>query len=131
MDSAVRKTIREELLHRLSGGRVMLMGILNVTPDSFSDGGEHFGLTNAIQHAEQMRIDGADIIDIGGEKARLEKTLGKLAKELGGLRGRLNNPKFVASAPDEVVEEAKENLRQREEEESRIKDALARLSEIG
>ncbi|KUP91273.1 valine--tRNA ligase [Tritonibacter horizontis] len=73
----------------------------------------------------------ADIIDIGGEKARLEKTLGKLAKELGGLRGRLNNPKFVASAPDEVVEEAKENLRQREEEESRIKDALARLSEIG
>ncbi|RAN40943.1 MULTISPECIES: dihydropteroate synthase [unclassified Hyphomonas] len=70
MDSAVRKTIREELLHRLSGGRVMLMGILNVTPDSFSDGGEHFGLTNAIQHAEQMRIDGADIIDIGGESTR-------------------------------------------------------------
>jgi dihydropteroate synthase len=47
MDNAVRKTIREELLHRLSGGRVMLMGILNVTPDSFSDGGEHYGLAEA------------------------------------------------------------------------------------
>ncbi len=73
----------------------------------------------------------ADIIDIDEEKARLEKTLGKLAKELGGLRGRLNNPKFVASAPDEVVEEARENLAAREEEETKIKEALARLSEIG
>jgi valyl-tRNA synthetase len=73
----------------------------------------------------------ADIIDIDEEKARLEKTLGKLAKELGGLRGRLNNPKFVASAPDEVVEEARENLAAREEEETKIKEALARLSELG
>ncbi|TNJ48041.1 valine--tRNA ligase [Phaeobacter sp. B1627] len=72
----------------------------------------------------------ADIIDIDAEKARLEKTLGKLAKELGGLRGRLNNPKFIASAPDEVVEEARENLSAREEEELRIKEALGRLSEI-
>jgi valyl-tRNA synthetase len=73
----------------------------------------------------------ADIIDIDGEKARLEKSLGKLAKELGGLRGRLNNPKFVASAPDEVVEEARENLAAREEEETKLKEALARLAEIG
>jgi valyl-tRNA synthetase len=72
----------------------------------------------------------ADIIDIGAEKDRLEKAKGKLAKELGGLRGRLNNPKFVASAPDEVVEEAKANLAAREEEEARINEALARLAEI-
>ena len=72
----------------------------------------------------------ADIIDIDAEKARLEKTLGKLAKELGGLRGRLNNPKFVASAPDEVVEEARDNLALREEEEAKLKEALARLSEV-
>ncbi|MEZ6000797.1 dihydropteroate synthase [Hyphomonas sp.] len=70
MDCVVRKTVREELLHRLSGGQAMLMGILNVTPDSFSDGGAHYGLTNAVQHAEQMRLDGADIIDIGGESTR-------------------------------------------------------------
>ena len=72
----------------------------------------------------------ADIIDIGEEKARLEKSLGKLAKELGGLRGRLNNPKFVASAPDEVVEETRENLALREDEEAKLKDALARLAEL-
>ncbi|MEP2717304.1 valine--tRNA ligase [Pseudophaeobacter sp.] len=73
----------------------------------------------------------ADIIDVDAEKARLEKNLGKLAKELGGLRGRLKNPKFVASAPDEVVAEARENLALREEEEAKLKDALSRLQEIG
>ncbi|MCF6429831.1 valine--tRNA ligase [Leisingera sp. MMG026] len=73
----------------------------------------------------------ADVIDVDAEKARLEKTLGKLAKELGGLRGRLNNPKFAASAPEDVVAEARENLRLREEEEAKIKEALARLAEIG
>ena len=73
----------------------------------------------------------ADIIDIDEEKARLEKTLGKLEKELGGLRGRLNNPKFVASAPEEVVEEARDNLRTREEEEAKLREALERLAEVG
>ncbi|SLN27700.1 Valine--tRNA ligase [Roseovarius gaetbuli] len=73
----------------------------------------------------------ADIIDVGEEKTRLEKTLGKLEKELGGLRGRLNNPKFVASAPDEVVDEARENLALREEEEGKLRAALARLAELG
>uniref|UniRef100_UPI00356AAB04 class I tRNA ligase family protein n=1 Tax=Shimia sp. TaxID=1954381 RepID=UPI00356AAB04 len=73
----------------------------------------------------------ADIIDVGAEKARLEKTLGKLAKELGGLRGRLNNPKFAASAPQEVVEEAQANLAAREEEEAKLKAALDRLAELG
>jgi valyl-tRNA synthetase len=72
----------------------------------------------------------ADIIDIDAEKERLEKSLGKLVKELGGLRGRLNNPKFVASAPDEVVEEARANLAEREEEEVQLKAAMDRLNEI-
>ena len=72
----------------------------------------------------------ADVIDIAEEKARLEKTLGKLEKELGGLRGRLNNPKFVASAPEEVVEETRGNLAAREEEAARLTEALARLAEI-
>ncbi|WP_323783869.1 valine--tRNA ligase, partial [Leisingera sp.] len=73
----------------------------------------------------------ADVIDVDAEKARLEKSLGKLAKELGGLRGRLNNPKFAASAPEDVVAEAKANLAAREEEEAKVKEALARLAEIG
>ncbi|MEO9778108.1 MAG: valine--tRNA ligase [Sedimentitalea sp.] len=70
------------------------------------------------------------IIDIAEEKARLEKTLGKLAKELGGLRGRLNNPKFASSAPEEVVAETRANLAAREEEEGKLKEALARLAEL-
>ena len=72
----------------------------------------------------------ADIIDVSAEKFRLEKNMGKLAKELGGLRGRLNNPKFAASAPPEVLAETKANLTAREEEEQKISEALARLAEI-
>ena len=71
------------------------------------------------------------VIDVAAEKARLEKTLGKLAKELGGLRGRLNNPKFAESAPAEVLEETRKNLSLREAEEAKLKDAFDRLAEIG
>ena len=48
----------------------VIMGILNATPDSFSDGGRFQTLDNAISHAEQMIADGVDIIDIGGESSR-------------------------------------------------------------
>ncbi|MCP4128084.1 MAG: dihydropteroate synthase [Gammaproteobacteria bacterium] len=50
--------------------RPRIMGILNVTPDSFSDGGDFISPGVAISHAEQMLLDGADIIDIGGESTR-------------------------------------------------------------
>jgi dihydropteroate synthase len=52
------------------GGRTLVMGVLNVTPDSFSDGGRFFDLERAAAHAEEMFADGADIIDIGGESTR-------------------------------------------------------------
>lgn len=52
------------------GTRTLVMGILNVTPDSFSDGGEFFSLDSALAHAELMIAEGADIIDIGGESTR-------------------------------------------------------------
>ena len=71
------------------------------------------------------------IIDVAEEKARLEKVLGKLEKELKSLSGRLGNPKFVASAPTEVVDENRARLAEGEDEASRIRDALARLSELG
>ncbi|KAA2313194.1 valine--tRNA ligase [Pseudooceanicola sediminis] len=73
----------------------------------------------------------AEIIDVAEEKARLEKSLAKLAKEIGGLAGRLKNPKFVESAPDEVVEETRANLAARQDEEEKLKAALARMQELG
>jgi len=73
----------------------------------------------------------ADIIDVGEEKARLEKTLGRIDKELGGLRARLNNPKFVESAPEDVVAETRENLALREDEAAKLRAALDRLAELG
>lgn len=61
------------LRHRaplILGQRALVMGILNVTPDSFSDGGTHNAVDSALAHARQMLAEGADIIDIGGESTR-------------------------------------------------------------
>lgn len=52
------------------GERALIMGILNVTPDSFSDGGRHAAVEAAVAHARQMIAEGADIIDVGGESTR-------------------------------------------------------------
>ena len=50
--------------------RPKVMGVVNVTPDSFSDGGEHFEIQSALKHCEQLLHEGADILDIGGESSR-------------------------------------------------------------
>ncbi|MFH1487858.1 MAG: dihydropteroate synthase, partial [Pseudomonadota bacterium] len=59
------------------------MGILNVTPDSFSDGGVHFQMEKAIGHALTMARDGADIIDVGGESTRPYAEKVSLEEEAG------------------------------------------------
>lgn len=51
-------------------GRCVVMGVLNVTPDSFSDGGRYLGLEQALEHAREMWARGADLIDVGGESTR-------------------------------------------------------------
>ena len=67
-------TTRPEFLkagsHRLSLKRPLVMGIVNVTPDSFSDGGRYFSIGKAIDHAWAQINEGADILDIGGESSR-------------------------------------------------------------
>ncbi len=50
--------------------KTLIMGVLNITPDSFSDGGRFLSIDDAVKHAIQMQDDGADIIDIGGESTR-------------------------------------------------------------
>lgn len=67
---------------RLDLSQPQVMGILNVTPDSFSDGGQHHQKDQAIQHALQMIEDGASIIDIGGESTRPNASAVALEEEL-------------------------------------------------
>ncbi|NTW71619.1 MAG: dihydropteroate synthase, partial [Eubacteriaceae bacterium] len=67
----IPKTITECAGKKLIfGEKTYIMGILNVTPDSFSDGGDFVDLDRAVAHAKDMISDGADIIDIGGESTR-------------------------------------------------------------
>jgi dihydropteroate synthase len=65
-----RLALRSLLDIARQGRRTLVMGVLNVTPDSFSDGGQFFDLDAAVARAEQMAAEGADILDIGGESTR-------------------------------------------------------------
>jgi dihydropteroate synthase len=55
---------------RVLGERTWVMGVVNVTPDSFSDGGAHFSTTAAVDRGLALVADGADIVDVGGESTR-------------------------------------------------------------
>lgn len=77
MSSSVPRSVKNSGVWRLAHGRTLtlgpravIMGILNVTPDSFSDGGRFAILDNAVRQAERMAAEGAEIIDIGGESTR-------------------------------------------------------------
>lgn len=93
-------------------GAVLVMGILNVTPDSFSDGGRYQTLEFAISRAEELAADGADMIDIGGESTRpgsasvsVEQELGRVMPALYALRG-LGKALSVDTLKPEVMREA-------------------------
>ena len=68
--SVIRPGIKPRRFEDLPTGRALVMGILNVTPDSFSDGGTHSTADAAIRAGLKMHYDGADIIDVGGESTR-------------------------------------------------------------
>lgn len=72
MESYIEKSINVECgKYNLNlGTKTYIMGILNITPDSFSDGGKYINLDNAVKHAKEMLEEGADILDIGGESTR-------------------------------------------------------------
>jgi dihydropteroate synthase len=77
---ALRWQLRRTLLE--FGNRPRLMGIVNVTPDSFSDGGHYHSTSAAVDHALQLVADGADLLDIGGESTRPYSTPVDVAEEL-------------------------------------------------
>ncbi len=66
----------------VSPNHCILFGILNVTPDSFSDGGRFVSLKNALAHARQLELDGADVMDVGGESTRPGAQLVSAAQEM-------------------------------------------------
>lgn len=95
------------------GERTLVMGVLNVTPDSFSDGGKFFDPRHAIEHALKMERAGADLIDIGGESTRPGSTgtaadteLARILPVLEGLRGVLKIPISVDTRKSEVADAA-------------------------
>ena len=72
----------------------------------------------------------ADIIDVAAEKARIDKSLARIGKDIGGLEGRLKNPRFRGSAPGDVVAETEALLAEKTAERARLQAARARLAEL-
>ena len=91
----------------------LIMGVINVTPDSFSDGGRHQGLEAALAHAEALLEAGADVLDIGGESTRpgahpvgVTEEINRIAPVIDALSRRTDAPLSVDTFKPEVAEEA-------------------------
>ena len=92
-----------------------IMGIVNVTPDSFSDGGNYFSISKAIEHAFQLIEDGADILDIGGESSRpgaetisVKEEIRRVIPVIEGIRDY--NPNIIISVDTVKYEVANEAI---------------------
>ena len=93
--------------------RTLIMGILNVTPDSFSDGGQFFSLDAALVEAEKMISEGADIIDVGGESTRpggepvsFDEEIKRVVPVIEALSRRFDTPLSVDTTKSEVARAA-------------------------
>src|SRR3989475_10946889 len=93
--------------------RVLIMGVLNVTPDSFSDGGRYLSVEAAVARAEQIEAEGADLLDLGGESSRpgsqpvpLDVELARVLPVLAALAGRIRIPISVDTTKAEVARRA-------------------------
>jgi dihydropteroate synthase len=113
-----RRKFRLKLRSRtlILGQSTLVMGVLNVTPDSFSDGGNFFSQEKAVQHALQMESDGADLIDVGAESTRpgslginVEEEWSRLAPVLTALRTRLKIPISIDTRKSEIAAKAIES----------------------
>jgi dihydropteroate synthase len=95
------------------GERTLIMGILNVTPDSFSDGGQFLSADQALARAEEMIAEGADIIDVGGESTRpggepvsVAEEIARVVPVIEKLSSRVNTPVSVDTTKSEVARAA-------------------------
>ena len=115
--------VPEDILQNLTSPRVnmagiaftrpSLMGVLNVTPDSFSDGGQFSAPEIAVRHAQHMLIDGADIIDIGGESTRpgavdveISEEISRTVPVIDALRGFTRTPISIDTRKEPVAKAA-------------------------
>lgn len=96
--------------------RTHVMGILNVTPDSFSDGGKYLNVDDAVEYGKQMAAEGADFIDIGGASTRpgsdeisVDEEIGRIMPVLTRLKDEIALPLSVDTYRSEVAEEALKN----------------------
>lgn len=94
-------------------GKTLVMGILNVTPDSFSDGGKYSFLENAIEHAKKMAAEGADIIDVGGESTRpgheqvsIEEEISRVVPAIKAIKEQLDIAISIDTYKSQVAEAA-------------------------
>jgi dihydropteroate synthase len=110
---AGRKIFRLRLASRtiVLGERTLVMGVLNVTPDSFSDGGKFVDVQSAVEGGFQLESAGADLLDIGGESTRpgaypidAQEEMDRILPVLEGLRGQLKIPISVDTQKSEVAE---------------------------
>jgi dihydropteroate synthase len=92
------------------GESTIVVGVLNVTPDSFSDGGQHFDAAQAIEHALRIENDGADIVEVGGESTRpgaprlsANEELARISPVLKELGKRLRVPVAIDTYKSEVA----------------------------
>ena len=100
--------------HRLDlGRRTCIMGVLNVTPDSFSDGGEFFTLDDAVTQGYRLFKDGADVLDIGGESTRpfsdaisVEEEIQRVVPVIERLSKRISIPISIDTTKADVAEHA-------------------------
>ncbi|QSB50337.1 dihydropteroate synthase [Parageobacillus toebii] len=93
--------------------KTMIMGIVNVTPDSFSDGGRFYDIDRAVEHAKRLVADGADIIDIGGESTRpgaekvsLEEELRRVIPVVKAVAQEIDVPISIDTYKAEVAKQA-------------------------
>ena len=93
--------------------RGLIMGVLNVTPDSFSDGDEFFECDAAVEHGVQMESEGADVIDVGGESTRpgaepvsVDEELRRVIPVIEKLRAKVNIPISIDTSKSQVASAA-------------------------
>jgi len=111
----MRKTFNLKLGDKnlILGRRTVVAGVLNITPDSFSDGGQSYTTANAIERALEIEEQGADILEIGGESTRpgaipvpVEEELARILPVLQALQNRISIPISVDTYKNEVARQA-------------------------